>query len=326
MRTAVLRKLVWASNALIGVAVVMVAAGPLLGPHGPGPDAGDVLLTNPGTRPAPPPPESRRRSLSVDDLDKVFSRTFSPAGSAASASSSQGSGTRVPDAPESEPAPAAAKPEPPAAPPLQSLLRLVAVLHHSDPFLSGVVIENIRNNNQQELYWYSDRIRGIDAKIVQVEENCAHFLYAGQEVVIALSGAAGAARPVPVRTPSQAAVPSPAPAAATEPVDPQNHRVVPRQEVLDVLAKPIEALRGMRYTLVENNGQVVGFKIAGIDPQTVAGRYGFKENDVISEINGKRVDTNFNPFTMVSELLNTPVIRVRVKRENQELLLSYEFK
>lgn len=329
MRVPLLKRLLWTLNALLAAAVILLAAWVALKqdfhPQASGRnDLPDNTFGGDAAAPAP-----RTKPLSLEDLEKVFSRTFAPPAAPGHSPSTLSTGLEAPEAvPSPGPSQVSKSPPPPASPPLTSLIRVVAIFHDQDPFLSAAVIENLRAGNQQELYWYPDKLKSIDAKILQIEEESVSFLHEGKEVVIGRSGSDGKSATSPSSRSAAPAPPPPPPkgAGAAEPVDPLNHHVVPRQEVLEALAKPIEAMRGMRYTLVDQNGEVVGFRLSGIDEKSIAGRHGIKENDVLCEVNGKRVDSNFNPFVAVTELMSSPLIRIKVKRDNQEIQLTYELK
>ena len=342
MRKASLKRLIWLVNVFLVLAVGGAAYWALQS------QAAEISFTEDGQPDAadtvsPTSPVPQPKKLTFEQLEVVFSRRFAPAGPKDARSGSEdrpdlmGQLTAVspvaPPVPASDsPAPSVAPdfaPEPaakPSGPPLDSLIRLVAIFHDPDPKMSGVVIEK-KKTRAQELYWLGDALEGIEAKVSGVEESQVGFLYHGSRVSLELTegkAPGGAAKP-PARPASPSSTMRERPRERVA-VDPQYRHVVPKSEIAAVVQQPITALRGIRYTLMEdkNTRKVQGFRLAGIQEGTLAARYGLKNGDVIGEVNGRPVDANFSPFTMITEVLSSDVVQVKVKRNNRDIVLSYE--
>ena len=341
MRKASLKRLIWLVNVFLVLAVGGAAywalqsqAAEISFAEDGQPDAADTVSPN---SPVPQP-----KKLSFEQLESVFSRRFAPAGPkearAGLADRPDVMARLTAVSPVAPPVPVSDSPAPsvrpdsipgpkvePSGPPLDSLIRLVAIFHDPDPQMSGVVIEK-KKTRTQELYWLGDALEGIEAKVFSVEESQVAFLYHGSRVSLELTEGkdpGGAIRPARPASPSSTMRERPRKRVA---VDPQYRHVVPRSEILKVVQKPLEPLRGIRYTLMEDKetGEVQGFRLAGIQEGTLAARYGLKSGDIIGEVNGKPVDGNFSPFTMITEVLSSDVVQVKVKRNNRDIVLSYE--
>jgi len=340
MRKASLKRLIWLVNVFLVLAVGGAAYWALQS------QAAEISFEEeeqPGAddTASPTSPVSQSKRLTFEQLEAVFSRRFAPAGPKEARAGIVDrpdlmtqlmavSPVAPPVAVSESPAPSVAPdfvPEPvkkTSGPPLDSLIRLVAVFHDPDPKMSGVVIEKKRTRTQ-ELYWLGDALEGVEAKVLRVEESEVAFLYHGSHVSLELTEGKG---PEGATEPPRSVRPSTMRERSSErlAVEPRYRHVVPRSEMMDVVKNPIKVLRGLRYTLMEDEitGEVQGFRISGIQEGTLAARYGLKNSDIIREVNGKTVDAEFSPLGMITEVMASDVVQMKVKRNNRVIVLSYE--
>jgi type II secretory pathway component PulC len=337
MRTVVLKRLIWTLNALL-----LASAGYLAWwavSFEAAPSASSSLETRSGSEDHSSGGEiPGRAGPSVADLKAVFSRNFAPSASSSAGGEREEETGEDDRSPTPEPLPrsagdaasqapsflpgAASKP---SIPPLSSQVTLAAIFHDPTPGSSGVVLR--RNGAAgQELYWEGDTVQAIDAKVLKVEENAVRFRYHGAAVELKLPEERGISEPSgPAATRQKE--PSTGKTKPFWTIDQAHYHAVPHAEVVDVVQKPVQALRGIRYTLAEDdNGNVLGFRVTGISPGSVFERYGLRDKDIVRALNGRDIDANFDPLLAMGEVLASPLVQVKVRRDGQEIVLSFEVK
>ena len=262
-----------------------------------------------------------QKQLSVAELESVFSRKYVEVNAA------------PPEFPETLTVPIAPSVPPekivkkikiprPSLPALGLLIEVIAVFHSKDRYLSGAVIANKKQSGQQKLYLFGEWLEGVQAKITGIDENTVKFLYGDRSVMLRIvpqKSRKGSSAPA-------ASPPNPEPEKDFGPIDPRYHHEIPRSEVLEVVSKPLQYLRGMKYTLISDKGKVLGFKLRGIARDSVVGRYGIRNNDIVVAVNGNKIDSNFNLFGMLPQVLSSTKVRLTVRRNKEDLDFTYEIK
>lgn len=131
--------------------------------------------------------------------------------------------------------------------------------------------------------------------------------------------------PAMPHTPMEAPPPSPEPEPA--PV-PRQSRVIDASLVAkrlrgEALARP-HALEDIAFVSPHvQNGQFVGFRLRPGRDRELFQQLGLSGGDVVTEVNGTRLNSPVQGLTMVRELLNARQIAVRVLRDGAEFPLTF---
>jgi general secretion pathway protein C len=91
--------------------------------------------------------------------------------------------------------------------------------------------------------------------------------------------------------------------------------------------KDASALNGMmKITPVMNGDTMLGYRLSpGFDAR-LFGRAGLKRNDVLTEINGVKLDSQNKMFSLMSKLAFTDVLDITIQRSGQPMSFRYKFK
>ncbi|MCS6839130.1 MAG: general secretion pathway protein GspC [Bdellovibrionaceae bacterium] len=73
-------------------------------------------------------------------------------------------------------------------------------------------------------------------------------------------------------------------------------------------------------------GEIIGFRLLGIQPDSVFNQLGLKVGDVIKGVNGERIDSPTKAFEMYNALINSSEIRLMIEREGQDSEIEYRIK
>lgn len=75
---------------------------------------------------------------------------------------------------------------------------------------------------------------------------------------------------------------------------------------------------------VRKNGRIEGFKIFKVNKNSVFGKLGLKQNDVIKSVNGKEINSYGDAFKIYNEINSLDYLTFEVLRNNEIVELSYE--
>ena len=332
MRTTFLKRLLWALNLLLVICVGYLVWWSTRSEAASPPPKIDIEPGDMARSPDLRLPE--RAPLSVAELRALFSRNF--AEPRLGDSGRGGAEARLADltpveapVPRAESGRSAAPSFPPTAaskparPPLESVIAVVAIFHDPAPGSSGVVIVR-RAVGRQELYWHGQALEDLEATVVKIEEDAAHFRYDGAVVKLVLPDEAKKRAALELAGPGRTGRPSSV-SSPSWTIDREHYYRAPRRDVAQAMQKPLEALRGIRYTLAEDEGGgILGFRLSGIEPSSIFARYGLQNSDVVRAVNGKEIDRDFNPLSAMAELMTSSLVQLKVRRKNVDLVLSFE--
>ncbi len=281
-----------------------------------------------------PDEASQDRTVTEEDLRKVFARRFAPPGAKDQTDAERTRqmlnqivpvGAPSPPKPEAAPVKApetapALPPQPeiikPDGPPLESLITVVGVFDYPEKNRSGVVVLK-KKTREQNLCMLGERPQGIDAKVIQIKVDTAVFEYLGRQVSLKRAEQTKGKRGTPY------AVRHPEPDRQKR-IDPKYHKVVKRSDVMQAMSRPVEVMKGIKYAIVREKDKVVGFRIAGVTDSSMFGTYGMRNNDIVRAVNGKPLDETFNPILMMTDIVASDVIRVDLRRNNRDVTLTFE--
>lgn len=102
-----------------------------------------------------------------------------------------------------------------------------------------------------------------------------------------------------------------------------NSFVISKDELERQLRDLQALMRDMRVSIAKENGEMIGWMIRSIRPQSVLNTLGIKRGDIILKINGE-MPTIANGPRMLQALSSQTKFEIDVKRKSKEVKFSYE--
>ncbi len=75
---------------------------------------------------------------------------------------------------------------------------------------------------------------------------------------------------------------------------------------------------------IRKNGRIEGFKIYSLNKNSVFGKLGLKQNDVIKSVNGIEIRSYADAFNLYNEIKKLEYLNLEVLRNNEIVELDYE--
>ncbi|MCP4611388.1 MAG: hypothetical protein GY845_21970 [Planctomycetes bacterium] len=200
----------------------------------------------------------------------------------------------------------------------KSQFRLLATVA-GDEEVACAVIENLKSKTQN-IYKPGDIIGG--SQIERIERNKVVFLYREQHEVLNLNIMCNALDPVdkneePVIAQKQNATES---VKVASPFERGTEK-----RALATQVSPIEVfLEKMEVAPYIINGQQEGLSITGLDDLSMAGYFGFKNGDVIQNVNGQALTDKQKAFQVIKKARSQSSLSVQLLRNKQTVDLSFE--
>lgn len=151
--------------------------------------------------------------------------------------------------------------------------------------------------------WEGDQV--LDAEIVEIARNTITLRREGQLQELSMHPAA--------------AIPS---IAFVTPITAQDY-AVSRTEIMTRLGDLYSLSKEVRVMPAFRDGQPIGFRFAGLSPDSAVAKLGLKTGDVIRSINGQPLDSMQRVLGLAAALDHTPEVLVQVEREGQLLTHRY---
>lgn len=151
--------------------------------------------------------------------------------------------------------------------------------------------------------WEGDRV--LDAEIVEIARNTITLRREGLLEDLSMHPAAS--------------IPS---IAFVTPITAQDY-AVSRTEIMTRLGDLYSLSKEVRVMPAFRDGQPIGFKFAGLAPDSAVAKLGLKTGDVIRSINGQPLDSMQRVLGLAAALDRTPEVLVQVEREGQLLTHRY---
>lgn len=213
--------------------------------------------------------------------------------------------------------PSREKTEPPISI-IKSQFRLLATVAGDDQ-VACAVIENMKSK-MQNIYKTEDIIGG--AQIERIVRNKVVVLYRDQQEILNLNIMSNALDPVdknkePVIAQKQNA------AESLKVVSPIERGIDNKAFVTQV--PPIEVfLEKMEVAPYIINGQQEGLSVTGLNDLSMAGYFGFKNGDIIQNVNGQALTDKQKAFQVIKKARSQSSLNVRLLRNKQKVDLSFE--
>ena len=203
---------------------------------------------------------------------------------------------------------------------VKSQFRLLATVAGDDQ-VACAVIENLKSKTQN-IYKTGDIIGG--AQIERIERNKVVVLYREQHEVLNLNIMCNALDPVdknegPVIAQKQNETES------VKVVSPFERGIEKRAFVTQVPAIEV-FLEKMEVAPYIMNGQQQGLSITGLDDLSMAGYFGFRNGDVIQNVNGQALTDKQKAFQVIKKARSQSSLSVQLLRNQHKMDLSFKMK
>ncbi len=178
------------------------------------------------------------------------------------------------------------------------------------------VIEDTKARSQN-LYRKGDVVQGAEIKMILREKIVLHV--GGEDEVLEMEKTrGGSAR---VRT----AVSRPGQSHASS-----GHRsqtiTLNRAQIAKALKNVNELMQQVRITPHFQDGQPDGFSLTGIRPNSIVRKMGLRNGDVITGVNGKKIETMDDAMGFYQQLSSGETVSINMKRRGKERTIEYKIK
>jgi general secretion pathway protein C len=225
-------------------------------------------------------------------------------------------------------------------PPCEGSLRMVAAVH-SELLPEWSFATLTTGSDKPLLYRLGGKIE--DKEIVSIYPKAVYLRQGnGRLCSLQMFFDKNAARPVPSRTPAPASAPIAAPPAVASAVPPvpgsiteaeldQNIKAlsetkytVPRSFVDKILRNQAQIMSAARIVPHEENGRMMGVKLYGIRRNSLLGKLGLQNGDMLRTINGFEMSSPDSALEAYARLRNANNLSVAIVRRGQPTTLDYE--
>lgn len=210
-------------------------------------------------------------------------------------------------------------------PPTSLTLTLLGTTIGMDDGMSRAIIAN-ETTKLPKVYKEGDKIEKTATTVERILVRKVVLNRDGKREVLTFSLAkkAPAAAPPPRPTLSRRSSPSNRPRSSRP-----GYTMVDRSEWQELESRnPADLLdeSGAKVTPTWKDGQIQGLQLENIAGNEYAKRLGLEEGDVVSSVNGVRIQSLDQAFGLATKLQKSPVIRVEVVRDGRPQTLTYRLK
>lgn len=212
----------------------------------------------------------------------------------------------------------------PNAPPQKSSIRaaLLGTMVFSNPRYSFATLREMKAEQETKNLYINDRILG-EARITAIERNRIFFVYNGRNEFLEVENAASMVGPSIAPPPPYNANPAEPPSGSTIRRE-GNKMTIDQREV----AAAIENMGtiAMQARVVPNfaNGQVNGFKIFAIKPDSIYQKLGVQNGDIIQKINDFDINSPEKALQVYTQLRNEKNINIDLIRNGKKETVQIE--
>jgi general secretion pathway protein C len=96
------------------------------------------------------------------------------------------------------------------------------------------------------------------------------------------------------------------------------------EQALSSLNDLFTQARAIPYSTAE--GEIQGFRLFSIKPQSLVDRIGLKNGDIVQRVNGVEISDPSTAFALLQDLQGHSRVRVDVLRNHEPVTLSYEIR
>ena len=178
------------------------------------------------------------------------------------------------------------------------------------------VIEDTKARSQN-LYRKGDTIQNAEIKMILREKVVLHV--GGEDEVLEMEKAQGG--PSRVKTAATRKGPSHGPSGNRS-----QTITLKRSQIDDALKNVNELMQQVRIMPHFQNGQPDGFSLTGIRPNSIVRKMGLRNGDVITGVNGSKIETMDDAMGFYKQLSSGETVSVDMKRRGRERTIDYEIK
>jgi len=107
-------------------------------------------------------------------------------------------------------------------------------------------------------------------------------------------------------------------------VDAGDHKIIERSVFEHYTQNMDDIYKNVGIVEVKEKGQIVGFKLTFVKKGSLFSKLGVKRGDVLTEVNGEKLNSYNAAFKVYQEMQGTDSITLKIKRGNEEMELEYE--
>ena len=211
-----------------------------------------------------------------------------------------------------------------ALPPTSLTLRLLGTAVGTEGMSKAVIANEATKST--DVYREGDKIKKTDTTVERILVRKVVLNRNGKREVLSFN----------LATKAPASAPSPRPTLSREspsrsrpPSSRPSFTMVDRSEWQELENRdPAELLdeSGAKVTPTWKDGQIQGLQLENIADNEYAQRLGLEEGDIVSSVNGVRIQSLDQAFSLAQKLQKSPVIRVEVMRDGTPQTLTYRLK
>jgi general secretion pathway protein C len=177
------------------------------------------------------------------------------------------------------------------------------------------VIEDTKARSQN-LYRKGDTVQGAEIKMILREKVVLNA--GGEDEVLEMEKAEGG--PSKVRTASRQPPRRPSGHGSSQTI------TLKRSQIDDALKNVNDLMQQVRIMPHFQNGEADGFSLTGIRPNSIVRKMGLRNGDVITGVNGSKIETMDDAMGFYQQLSSGETVSVDMKRRGRERTIEYKIK
>jgi general secretion pathway protein C len=168
--------------------------------------------------------------------------------------------------------------------------------------------------------WMGGDIQG--AQVIAIERTRVLLVNSGRVEYIGPTATDAAPQGMEPKTPTPPTAPGAKPSIDVRQIGPRSYEVS-RNDLDKALANPNELLMQARVVPSFRDGKSEGFKLSAIRPDSLYGRIGLQNGDVLQRINGLSLDSVERGLEAYQKMRESPRLELDVTRNGQPMRLTY---
>lgn len=147
----------------------------------------------------------------------------------------------------------------------------------------------------------------------------------GKKEVLTMEKPARAGRAAPTRGVSRQPQPSPQPSPVPSAPPDENGKemVIQRSRIEDAIQNVNQLMQYVRIRPHFTNGEPDGLRLTGVRPGTIFTEIGFRNGDIITGVNGKRIESVDDALQFYTSLKNATNVDLQLRRRGEDKSIRY---
>lgn len=171
------------------------------------------------------------------------------------------------------------------------------------------VIENIQKN-EQKLYRPGDAIQNATVEMILKKKVILHVN--AKNEVLSMEKLVSSDKPSILRTPAK--------------LEPGKNILLSRNQIDDAVQNINELMRQIKIRPHFLDGKPDGLAVAGIRPNSIFRRMGLQNGDIITGVNGKKIESVDDALTLYQNIKSGDTVTVQLKRRGTPEVISYQIR